>query len=163
MTNSADDKFSRQGIKHRIVKNMSKWHGSKSQTKSFCFIICYTYFIYFLTISYIYLFFYSIASDKTNTVTVTPNSGAALYRKDSNPSFNVNRPSTLKVASPGGTPPSSEPIPVPTQVAAYQRMQGNSPLSPQQPNKTFESGSPLKKVCDNFLLLLLLFFSKSVY
>jgi hypothetical protein len=92
-------------------------------------------------------FQYSIGTDKSNTVTVTPNSGAALYRKDSNPSFNVNRPSTLQVASPSGTPPSSEPIPVPSQVAAYQRMQSNSPLSPQVSNKTFESGSPLKTVC----------------
>ncbi|XP_060584865.1 serine/threonine-protein kinase ULK2-like isoform X3 [Ruditapes philippinarum] len=89
-----------------------------------------------------------IGTDKSNTVTVTPNSGAALYRKDSNPSFNVNRPSTLQVASPSGTPPSSEPIPVPSQVAAYQRMQSNSPLSPQVSNKTFESGSPLKTIVE---------------
>ncbi|XP_045172777.2 serine/threonine-protein kinase ULK2-like [Mercenaria mercenaria] len=88
-----------------------------------------------------------VTTEKVNIVTVTPTSGAALYRKDSNPCFNANRPSTLQVASPSGTPPSSEPIPVPTQVAAYQRMQSNSPTSPQVQNKTFESGS-LKKVVE---------------
>lgn len=84
--------------------------------------------------------------EQVTTVTVTPTSGAALFRKDSNSAFNANRPSTLQVASPVGTPPSSEPIPVPTQVVAYQRMQNNSPTSPHVQSRAIDSGNSLKKV-----------------
>lgn len=86
--------------------------------------------------------------DKASTVTMTAASGAVLFRKDSSTNLNVNRPSSLQVASPTGTPPSSEPIPVPTQVAAYQRMKSNSPTSPHVQNKTLESGGSLKKTME---------------
>ena len=71
--------------------------------------------------------------ENANTVTVTPTSGAAVFRKDS---VTTGRPSTLHVTSPGQSPPMSSPIPVPTQVAAYQRMQCHSPNSPLSHEKS---------------------------
>lgn len=88
--------------------------------------------------------------ENVNTVTVTPTSGAVLFRKDSSQALNnPSRPSSLQVNnSPVSSPPSSSPIPVPTQVAAYKRM-CNSPSSPQAQCKplTGSGGSQGKKVC----------------
>lgn len=78
-------------------------------------------------------------------MTVTPNSGAVLFRKDSNSAFNQNRPSSLQVQTPTEPGQLSEPIPVPTQVEAFNRMQNNSPTSPLSHTKGESCGS-LKKV-----------------
>jgi len=106
--------------------------------------------------------YFSCLPDPTAGVTVTPTSGAAMFRKDStahsgphsNPHsppggssspLGVPRPSSLQVASPpSGTPPSSDPIPVPTQVAAYKRM-CSSPSSPQAPAA---HGGVVKVLCE---------------
>lgn len=82
--------------------------------------------------------------ENANTVTVTPNSGAALFRRDS---VTTGRPSTLQVTSPDQSPPMSSPIPVPSQVAAYRRMQCQSPTSPLSHEKSLVpsgSGTPRK-------------------
>ena len=88
--------------------------------------------------------------ENVNTVTVTPTSGAVLFRKDSSQALNnPSRPSSLQVNnSPVNSPPSSSPIPVPTQVAAYKRM-CSSPSSPQTTCKQIvgSSGQLVKKVC----------------
>ena len=84
---------------------------------------------------------------------MTPGSGAALFHKDSNTGSNVSRPSTLKVNSPGASPPASSPIPVPTQVAAYNRMQANSPTSPLVQDKVMDQLNANKKVCYVDILL----------
>ena len=103
--------------------------------------------------------------ENVNTVTVTPTSGAVLFRKDSSQALNnPSRPSSLQVNnSPVNSPPSSSPIPVPTQVAAYKRM-CSSPSSPQTTCKQIvgSSGQLVKKVCrfelfytDNLFTLIL--------
>ncbi|KAL4223474.1 Serine/threonine-protein kinase ulk2 [Mactra antiquata] len=86
-------------------------------------------------------------AEKSNTVTVTPTSGAVLFRKDSNSAFNQNRPSSLQVNSPPESEQLSEPIPVPTQVEAFNRMQSNSPTSPLSHTKADSCGS-LKKITE---------------
>ena len=59
--------------------------------------------------------YFILRRDNDNTVTMTPNTGAALFsRKDSSTALNANRPSSLKVNSPVRSPPSSSPIPVPS-------------------------------------------------
>ena len=80
-------------------------------------------------------------------MTVTPNSVAAVFKRESsNSQLNPSRPVTLQVAA-DNSPPSSAPIPVPTQVAAYRRMQNNSPTSPLAVNKNLNVvGSADRKV-----------------
>lgn len=85
--------------------------------------------------------------ESLSTVTVTPNSGAALFKRESsNSQLNPSRPITLQVAAAENSPPSSAPIPVPSQVAAYRRMQSNSPTSPITVNKNLNvAGSADRK------------------
>ena len=93
------------------------------------------------------------APESLTTVTVTPNSGAAVFKRESsNSQLNPSRPITLQVAA-ENSPPSSAPIPVPSQVAAYRRMQSNSPTSPLPVNKNINVvGSADKKVIILFIL-----------
>ncbi|XP_052246716.1 serine/threonine-protein kinase unc-51-like isoform X4 [Dreissena polymorpha] len=83
--------------------------------------------------------------DNANTVTMTPGLGAVVFQKESTPSPIPSRPSSLQVASPGSTPPTTSPIPVPTQVAAYKRM-CNSPTSPLAQNRTVNDLSLTRKM-----------------
>ena len=88
------------------------------------------------------------APESLSTVTVTPTSGAAMFKRESsNSQLNPSRPVTLQVATGDNSPPSSAPIPVPSQVAAYRRMQNNSPTSPLAVNKNLNvAGSADRKV-----------------
>ncbi|XP_067685830.1 serine/threonine-protein kinase unc-51-like isoform X2 [Haliotis asinina] len=67
------------------------------------------------------------APPSMKAVAVHAQVGTATYKKESQTS--PSRPSTLPVNSPP-SPPSSNPIPVPTQARAYQKMQQTSPSSP---------------------------------
>lgn len=102
-----------------------------------------------------YCCFFSCLQENVNTVTVTPTSGAVLFRKESNPALNnPSRPSSLQVNnSPVSSPQSSSPIPVPSQVAAYKRM-CSSPSSPVGQCKQIgsSSGNLPKKVSPSFML-----------
>ncbi|XP_046543284.1 serine/threonine-protein kinase ULK2-like isoform X4 [Haliotis rubra] len=67
------------------------------------------------------------APPSMKAVAVHAQVGTATYKKETQTS--PSRPSTLPVNSPP-SPPSSNPIPVPTQARAYQKMQQTSPSSP---------------------------------
>ena len=121
----------------------------QSSTLYAIFLICFVFHCFRSSSLYsrMNLFF---RQENVNTVTVTPTSGAVLFRKDSSQALNnPSRPSSLQVNnSPVNSPPSSSPIPVPTQVAAYKRM-CSSPSSPQTTCKQIvgSSGQLVKKVC----------------
>ncbi|KAL5016889.1 hypothetical protein ScPMuIL_006478 [Solemya velum] len=81
----------------------------------------------------------SIFSDQPppslNPVTVSPTVGSAVYKKPEKQT-SPSRPTTLPVTATTTTSPKvSEPIPVPTQVKAFQRLQNISPSSPSGTGK----------------------------
>ncbi|XP_046366346.1 serine/threonine-protein kinase unc-51-like isoform X4 [Haliotis rufescens] len=82
------------------------------------------------------------APPSMKTVAVHAQVGTATYKKEAQTS--PSRPSTLPVNSPP-SPPSSNPIPVPTQARAYQKMQQTSPTSPLA--RRVPSSAEMKQEC----------------
>lgn len=78
-----------------------------------------------------------------NTVTASPNAGVVTFKKASDGQTSPNRPSTLPMQIPAPSSQTSEPIPVPSQVKAYQRIQ--SSMSPSQSPKKMDV-SPAESV-----------------
>ncbi|XP_041349948.1 serine/threonine-protein kinase unc-51-like [Gigantopelta aegis] len=77
-------------------------------------------------------------------ITVRPDVGTVTFKKDSQTS--PSRPSTLQVLSPTTSTPSSQPIPVPTQVRVSPKQQPVSPSSPQNVKRIQTSPAELARV-----------------
>ncbi|XP_050408202.1 serine/threonine-protein kinase ULK2 isoform X2 [Patella vulgata] len=73
-------------------------------------------------------------------VAASPATGTVTFRKDAQTS--PSRPATLCVSSPTTSPTPSDPIPVPSQMRAYQKLHTTSPTSPVI--KRIMSDSPIR-------------------
>ena len=77
-------------------------------------------------------------------ITVRTDIGTVAFKKDSQTS--PSRPSTLQVLSPTTSAPSSQPIPVPSQVRPSPKQQPISPSSPQNVKRVQTSPAELAAV-----------------